>query len=281
VITMSLFLNYARCRYMIYRILLRIKMGKKNRDDYLRKKGTSIVDFLPNRPYMLKGGAKAFVRRGTSDFSVLFLSLEPELEQHLFMNENETFVDVGANVGICALTVASNYADKGINIIAIEAHPDNYKSLCRNIECNNYKIKSVIRTVNKVVTDHTGVVPLFERTSDGSHVGTSLYSLLDTFVHSSNTVKRNGRILQLDCDTLDNILEGQNPDVLSMDIEGAEILALKGASKTLKSLRKIIVEIHGNNSEAVQQLLHANGFETKIIAKSMTYIIGSKPLRDK
>ena len=199
----------------------------------------------------MKGGAKAFIRKGTSDFSVLFLSLEPELEKHLFMNDNETFVDVGANVGIYSLTVAGKYTNKGISVIAIEAHPDNYKSLCRNIECNNDNIKRVIRTVNKVVTDHAGVVPLFERTSDDSRVGTSLYSLIDTFVHSSNTVKRNGRVLQMECDKLDNILEGKNADVLTMDIEGAEVLALKGASKTLKTLRKIIIEIHGNNLEAV------------------------------
>jgi FkbM family methyltransferase len=251
-------------------------MGKQNRDDYLRNKGTSIVDFLPDRPYTLKGGARAFIRKGTSDFSVLFLSLEPELEQHLFMNNNETFVDVGANVGIYALTVAGKYAKQGIRVIAIEAHPDNYKSLCKNIECNKDYIKRIITTVNKAVTDHAGMVPLFERTSDGSRVGTSLYSLIDTFVHSSNTVKRNGRVLQLECDTLDNILEGKNADVLTMDIEGAELLALKGASKTLKTLRKIIIEIHGNNLESVKEVLHINGFETEIITKSMTYIIGSK-----
>ena len=251
---MSLFINYARCRYIIYRLILRIKMGKKNRDDYLLKKGPSIVDFLPDRPYMLKGGAKAFIRKGTSDFSVLFLSLEPELEKHLYMNENETFVDVGANVGIYSLTVASKYKDKGITVIAIESHPDNYKSLCRNIECNNDGIKRVIRTVNKVVTDHAGVVPLFERTSNDSRIGTSLYSLFDTFVHDSNTVKRNGHVLQMECDKLDNILDGHRADVLNMDIEGAEVLALKGASKTLKSLRKIIVEIHGNNLEAVLEI---------------------------
>jgi hypothetical protein len=54
------------------------------------------------------------------------------------------------------------------------------------------------------------------------------------------------------------------------------VLALKGASRTLKSLRKIIVEIHGNNLEAVLELLHMHGFETEIVNKSMTYIIGSK-----
>lgn len=280
-IPMCIFLNYARFRYMIYRILLRIRIGKKNRDDYLQRNGTSIIDFLPERPYKIKGGAKAIPRRGTSDFSVLFMSLEPELETHLVMNKSETFVDVGANVGICSLTVANNHVDKGITVIAIEAHPENYKSLCRNIKCNNHNIRKIIRTVNKAVMDHKGMVPMFERTSDGSRVGTSLYSVFDTFIHSSNSVKRNGRILRLECDTLDNILEGCEVDVISMDIEGAEVLALKGAYKTLKTLRKIIVEIHGNNLQEVEQLLNTNGFETETIVKSMTYVIGSKSGRKK
>jgi len=39
------------------------------------------------------------------------------------------------------------------------------------------------------------------------------------------------------------------------------------------SLRKIIVEIHGNNLEAVKHLLHPNGFNTKII-EALKYVIG-------
>jgi hypothetical protein len=66
-----------------------------------------------------------------------------------------------------------------------------------------------------------------------------------------------------------------------MDIEGTEVSALKGATKTMTTLRKIIVEIHGNYFEAVEQLLHANGLYTEIISKNMTYIVGSKPHREK
>lgn len=273
---MSIFLSYARYRYLIYRIYLRIRMGKEDRDQYMQKNGTSIIDFLPERPYKLGGGAKAIPRKGTSDFTVLFNSLEPELEPHLAMNEGEIFVDVGANVGISTLTVANNYADKGIAVIAIEAHPDNYMALCRNIKCNKSNIRDIVTTVNKAVADHKGIAAMFERTSGGTRVGTSLYSLFDTFVYNNNYVKKDGRVLQVECDTLDHILEGDKADVMSIDIEGAEVLALKGATKTLKSLRKIIVEIHGNNLEEVKQLLLKNGFTIEIVSKGLTYAIGSK-----
>jgi hypothetical protein len=38
---------------------------------------------------------------------------------------------------------------------------------------------------------------------------------------------------------------------MKVDIEGAEVLALKGATNSLKRLRKIIVEVHGDNFEKV------------------------------
>jgi len=45
----------------------------------------------------------------------------------------------------------------------------------------------------------------------------------------------------MECDTLDNILHSYRVDVIKMDVEGAEVLALKGAPKTLERIRKIIV----------------------------------------
>jgi hypothetical protein len=63
-----------------------------------------------------------------------------------------------------------------------------------------------------------------------------------------------------------------------MDIEGAEVLALRGATNTLKQLRKIIVEVHVDNFDKVKQILEGHGFNLEIISKigRMTYIIGSK-----
>jgi hypothetical protein len=63
-------------------------------------------------------------------------------------------------------------------------------------------------------------------------------------------------LLEIECDTLDNILGEQRVDVMKIDIEGAEVSTLKGATRTLKKLRKIIVEVHGaSNSDKVMQIL--------------------------
>jgi len=82
----------------------------------------------------------------------------------------------------------------------------------------------------------------------------------------------------VECDTLDNILETVKVDVIKMDIEGAEVFALKAATNTLKRIRKIVVEIHGDKSEDVKRLLRTYEFNLEIIDEKgeMSYIIGSK-----
>lgn len=50
-----------------------------------------------------------------------------------------------------------------------------------------------------------------------------------------------------------------------MDIEGAEVMALLGASRVLRQLRKIVVEVHGDNLAAVTPILAEQGFEITLI----------------
>ena len=114
-------------------------MGKRNRDEYLKKMRLSPIDFLSERPYAMKSGVKAIPRKRTKDFYMLFVAREQDIGSHLAMKENETFVDVGANVGSYTLSAAKEYKDKGVKIIAVEAHPDNYRALCRNIQINNFR----------------------------------------------------------------------------------------------------------------------------------------------
>jgi FkbM family methyltransferase len=270
----SFFLLYARYRYIAYRLFLRIKMGKKRRDEYLQGKGISMIDFLPNflpeRPYSMNG-IKAIPRKGTHDFYLLFTPREQEIKTHLTMYENETFVDVGASVGPYSLKIANDYKNKGVRVIAIEAHSSCYNALSRNIECNNF---SHIKTVNKAILDYKGVMTMYEhrdRNRDRSASYTSIQSTLD-----SNSLDE--RSFSVECDTLDNILASHKVDVMKIDIEGAEVLALKGATNTLKKLRKVIVEIHGDNFDKVKQILVTHNFKLEVIrtAGQIKYVIGSK-----
>jgi FkbM family methyltransferase len=161
-------------------------MGKKVRDEYIKKMRLSPIDFLPEKPYVMKSGVKAIPRKGTNDFYMLFVTREHDVWPHLVMIESETFVDVGANVGSYTLNAANEYKDKRVKIIAIEAHPGNFKALCRNIEINNF---TNVKTINKAVSDHKGIISLYERTHGGSRVDSEMYSLHNTAeVHTNNQV---------------------------------------------------------------------------------------------
>jgi FkbM family methyltransferase len=276
--TLGIYLKYARYRYIFFRLLLRIRMGKRKRDEYLKKMRLSPIDFLPERPYAMKSGIKAIPRKGTKDFSMLFIAREQDIGSNLVMKENETFVDVGANVGSYTLSAAKEYNDKGVKIIAVEAHPDNYRALCRNIQINNFRN---VKTINKAVTDHKGNVTLYEF-HDGSHVDSGLYSLYDTaFLAENNILHPGGNLLRLECDTLDNMLHDQKVDVMKIDIEGAEVMALKGACNTLKKLRKIVVEIHGENDNIIHRILSGHDFDLRDTVDKrlrLRFVVGSKKL---
>ena len=53
---------------------------------------------------------------------MLLIAREQEMKRHLVMRKNETFVDVGANVGSYSLMVVNEYKDRAVKVIAIEAH---------------------------------------------------------------------------------------------------------------------------------------------------------------
>jgi len=273
--SLPLFLKYARYRYIVYRILLRIKMRKEKRDEFLKATGISEIDFLPERPYSING-FKAFPRKGTDDFYMFYIQREKKIEPHIIMHKGETFVDVGANVGYYSLKIAKEYSSKGVNVIAIEAHPENYKALSKNTELNGFKC---VTPINKAVSDHKGTVTLYDRVDRRNRIRSEFYSLSNASLNESNIARPGGGSLEVECDTLDNILGDQKVDVMKIDIEGAEVSALNGAIHTLKKLRKIIVEVHSicNSDKVLQILADTHNFRCETIETGiMNHIIGTR-----
>lgn len=51
------------------------------------------------------------------------------------------------------------------------------------------------------------------------------------------------------------------PDILKIDVEGAEVDVLRGLESLLDSSRVCYVEIHDDNRPAVTEILEQNGFQ--------------------
>jgi FkbM family methyltransferase len=212
-----------------------------------------------------KDGLKAYVREGTDDFHLLFMPREEKIHPHLQMKRGETFVDVGANVGYYSLKTAMDNKANNVEVIAIEAHPETYSALLKNIDCNGLDVTAI----NKAVGDKKQDMVMYERRRSD---GVMMYG------NSSICMAFDGEeSVHVQCDTLDSILAGHRAHVLKMDIEGAEVMALSGASRILKEIRKIVVEIHGDNLDSVQSVLRENGFDITVIPYELnSYVVGTK-----
>jgi FkbM family methyltransferase len=269
------FLIYTKGAYLAYRIGLRLIRGKAYRDQYFSNNRINLGDFLLFERPLKINGIKAIPRKHTADFNLLFHEKEYEVESRVDLNNGETFLDVGANVGRYTLKAATQHSD--IKVVSIEAHPKNYKALCRNISCNGF---SNIITVNKAVSDKKGKIALYEHITENNRLLTDDFSINAA---AGQYAKKKSSI-EVESDTIDNILREikiERPDVLKMDIEGAEVLALKGAKQTLAKLRKIIVEIHLDNLQQVKDILVAHNFDIEVIDIPMMtwhyyYVVGTK-----
>lgn len=143
------------------------------------------------------------------------------LESGLFLSLLEKgmrVVDVGANVGYYALLAARAVGHNG-KVYAFEPTPRTYNLLCQNIKANGF---SNVVTVRKAVADRSGPA--------------TLYVDRDCAVNTlSSTLERQGSV-SVEVITLDEYFaESTVPiDILKMDIEGSEPLALKGMAGILR-----------------------------------------------
>ncbi|MDB5146541.1 MAG: hypothetical protein JWQ57_561 [Mucilaginibacter sp.] len=148
----------------------------------------------------------------------------------LFLKPGTTLFDVGANIGLMAVPFLWN--DPTIKVISVEASPNSLFYLNKTHAASLDKDRWMI--IDKAVSDKPGEVDF--HLSDNSN---SAYDGLKNTqrVNIVNTIK-------VECTTIDKIWESQQkPDVsfIKIDIEGADILALKGGLNCINSCRPVIL----------------------------------------
>jgi len=150
------------------------------------------------------------------------------------LKNNDIFFDIGSSVGLISVHAAQKLSSGFV--YSFEPDPENITHLENNYKCNqldNYKI------LQCAVADVEGKMELFS-------AGANDYSpSLRKVNHIESTI-------QVDVKTIDLMIERgnvPNPTVIKIDIEGAEMLALKGMGKLLSDTnrpRKLFIEIHPN-----------------------------------
>lgn len=229
--------------------------------------------------YVLAQNHKYYIDKKDSIVSEVLLSRKvwEEYETEVFkesIKQGATVVDVGAHIGYYTLIAASIVGNKG-KVYAFEPDPGNFRLLQKNVAQSGY---TNVVLINKAVTQKSGKTLLFlNKENMGDHriydVGEGQKSISIETVALDDYFKKLTKI-----------------DVIKMDIQGAEVQALKGAEDILKRSNhiKLILEFMpsillqgGSSAEECLSFLKKNRFKLYRLdesKKKMTFVTPGKLL---
>jgi len=159
----------------------------------------------------------------------------------------QLFVDVGASLG--PYTYAAGNTLSNAEIIAIEADPFRYKRLRELTGQWAAGSSNSISAVHAAVGDHLGFVRFYS-TDKNISGGLFKHYVPDPKLRSEiNWTETEVKMI-----TLDELLGDRDPDLVKIDVEGAEYRVLKGASRILKRGKaRFLVEVHPWGDEEVNK----------------------------
>ena len=160
------------------------------------------------------------------------------------------FIDVGANFGYYSL-LASQYMSKDSKIYAFEPVPIKFKSLKENSKSASEKFGIEIECFNKAVSNEDKEnITLYLPDNDKDCSG----GLIKNRNHNEKTIL-------VDTITLDNVFKDMDIDLIKIDVEGAELQVLEGASNIIKTKRPILmIEVHKFENKAGKPMLDVYKF---------------------
>lgn len=160
-----------------------------------------------------------------------------------YLRPGEGFIDIGANIGVYTLLAASIVGNEG-RVESFEPGPEALGRLRENVAINRL---SQVTIHSFAVGDCIGKIR-FQCGGDATNRMASANNVL----HGNN--------MEVQCVTLDGMFKDRTFSMGKIDIEGAEPLALIGASEMIRSLNPPVwmLEING--------LLNSYGYSEKQLA---------------
>ncbi|MEC8043936.1 MAG: FkbM family methyltransferase [Verrucomicrobiota bacterium] len=181
------------------------------------------------------------------------------------IDDNDTFVDVGANIGVFSVLLSRlNQLNKNFSIYAFEANPKTYLRLKDN--CLDLPVK----TKNIAISNDSLKLTFIEGAV--SHVFTT--------IENKSEYSLSNKTVSVPSTTLDNELVQSKSYILKIDVEGQEMQVLEGSNSLLnKTLIKAIfidgfsdsnlpsfLQSHRFKLFNAKTLLPYNGYDQQILA---------------
>jgi FkbM family methyltransferase len=179
---------------------------------------------------------------------------EPELQAAfaLFLKPGMTLYDIGANVGFFSVIAARLVGATG-RVVAFDPLPSNIAAIAHNANLNGFeRVIGKELALGKVDGEASFIVsadPNWGRLASLGKTPEAVRGELKVTVRRIDTVVSEGLA---------------PPDAIKMDVEGAEVDVLEGASETLRSSRPILfIDLHGTN-QRVAAILSALDYDARV-----------------
>ena len=130
-------------------------------------------------------------------------------------------IEVGANMGVHTVPMATELARQGRHMLAFEPQPIIFQQLCANLALNGLMN---VTTFNYACGSENGIVN-FEY-PDYHSLGN--FGCVDMFADRAGTASKAAL-----CCTLDSIIEQDHVGLIKIDVEGFELRVLQGAARIL------------------------------------------------
>lgn len=180
---------------------------------------------------------------------------EPEVQSAIqsFCKPGMTVYDVGANIGYTVLLMHQAVGHEGA-VVAFEPHPKNIDRLRSNLELN--PSTSNVQIVPLAIADQTGPARF------QIHISGGMGRLLGTSVKADHFIGEI-EVNQITLDEFVYVRGNPPPEVIKLDIEGGEVLAIRGMEQLLGEARPdLLLELHGSQAaQAVWRALQAKDYD--------------------
>lgn len=204
--------------------------------------------------------ARMRINLGGSFLGYLTGRAEPEVQEALaeLIEPGQTVYDVGANIGFFTILCSRLVGPHG-KVYAFEPIPDNLATLRRNIALN--KLTNVV-VVEQALSASTGTAEMF----------VSLWSAFHSLNVDGASKRENhgpdGGQITVETITLDEFVLQEDvspPDLIKLDVEGAELLVVEGMRETLRTVQPLLLcEVHDTKHE-YGEFIDSIGYSVRVI----------------